>query len=104
MYTITLANGYKIENLTLNGNNYIAQQTVENSVFAENLDAVTISDGVTETTYHNMVLLSNIVRNGKSWIVLGQKSAQQQREEAMMAEIADLKEQLAAAKILLGVE
>lgn len=104
MYTITLANGQKLEALELNGNNYIAKEAVDNSVFAGNLDTVTISDGETETTYHDVALLSNIVRDGKSWIVLGQKTAKQKREEALMAEIADLKEQLAAAKIILGVE
>lgn len=104
MYTIKLSDGKKIENLDLNGNNYIAQEKVEDSVFFGNLDTVTISDGDTETIYHDMVLLSNIVRDGKSWIVLGQKTEQQKREEALMAEIADLKEQLAAAKIILGVE
>lgn len=104
MYTITLANGQKLDNLELNGNNYIAGEVVEDSVFVGNLDTVTIFDGKTETTDHDMMLLSNIVRDGKSWIVLGQKTPQQKREEALMAEIADLKEQLAAAKIILGVK
>lgn len=111
MYTITLANGHKLEGLDLNGNNYIAQEAVDNSVFLGNLDTVTIFDGEAETTYHDMVLLSNIVREGKSWIVLGQKTEQQKREEVLMSEIADLKEklsaaleELAAAKIVLGVE
>lgn len=111
MYTITLENGHKLENLELNGNNYIAGEVVEDSVFVGNLDTVTISDGKTETTCHDVVLLSNIVRDGKSWIVLGQKTEQQKREETLMEEITDLKkklsaalEELAAAKIVLGVE
>lgn len=68
------------------------------------MSKVIISDGETEVSYHDMQLLSNIVRDGQSWIVLGEKTEQQKKEEMLQAEIADLKDQLAAAKIILGVE
>lgn len=71
MYTITLANGTKLENLELNGNNYIAEGVIEDSVFQDNLSSVTITDGETTETYTDMVLISNRVDGGRSWFILG---------------------------------
>ena len=82
MYTITLNDGTKLENLELNGNNYIAEGVIEDSVFEGNLDTVVISDGEVTETYTDMMLMSNIVREGKSWIVLGEKTQQQKKDEA----------------------
>lgn len=81
MYTITLADGTKLENLELNGNNYISDTVIEDSVFEGNLDTVKISDGSTTETFTDMRLMSNIVRDGRSWLVLGEKSAQQKAME-----------------------
>lgn len=81
MYTITLANGTKLENLELNGNNYISETVIEDSVFEGNLDTVEISDGSTTETFTDMRLMSNIVHDNHSWFVLGEKSAQQKAME-----------------------
>lgn len=45
MYTITLANGKKLENLELNGNNFISAAPVDNAFFDGGLSEVTITDG-----------------------------------------------------------
>lgn len=102
MYTITLADGTKLENLELNGNNYIAEGVIEDSVFEGNLDTVTITDGETTDTFANMRLMSNIVREGRSWFVLGEKSAQQIKEEAMAQQMAEM--QKAMSVLLTGEE
>ena len=81
MYAITLADGTQLKNLELNGNNYIAEGVIEDSVFEGNLDTVTISDGETTETFENMCLMSNLVREGRSWIVIGEKTQQQMQEE-----------------------
>ncbi len=81
MYTITLANGTKLENLELNGNNYIAEGVIEDSVFQDNLSSVTITDGETTETYTDMVLISNRVDGGRSWFILGEKSPQEKAME-----------------------
>lgn len=96
MYTITFSDGRKLENLELNGNNYVAQTAVDDSVFSTGMDAITISDGSSEITYQDMVLLSNIVRDGKSWIVLAQKSEQKKMFEALKSENFMLKAQIQA--------
>ena len=104
MYKITLADGTTLENLVLNGNNFIAQTAVDDAVFKDNMATVTImnlEDGTAEQL-EDGVLLSDIVREGCSWIVLGQKSAEQKAEEARDKEIAELRR--AMAVLLTGKE
>lgn len=99
MFTMTLANGTKLENLELNGNNYIAPDVVEDSVFEGNMDTVIISDGTTEETYSDMRLMSNIVRNGQSWIVIGERSKASADVERLQNQVNEL---TAALNTLLG--
>ena len=104
MYKITLADGTTLENLVLNGNNFIAQTAVDDAVFKDNMATVTITnleDGSTEQLKDG-VLLSNIVRDGCSWLVLGQKSAEQKAMEARDKEIAELRQ--AMTVLLTGKE
>lgn len=96
MHTITFSDGRKLENLELNGNNYVAQTAVDDSVFATGMDKVTVTDGDTRIVYHDMILLSNTVRDGKSWIVLEQKSEQKKMFEALESENFMLKAQIQA--------
>lgn len=77
MYTITLANGQKLQGLELNGNNFIAPKVLDDSVFTGNLATVTISDGTDTKIYQDMVLRSNRVEDGRSWFVLGEKTQQE---------------------------
>ena len=104
MYKITLADGTTIENLELNGNNFIAAAVVDDAVFKDNMATVTITnleDGTTEQI-EDGVLLSNIVRDGCSWLVLGKKSAEQKATEAKDKEIAELRR--AMTVLLTGKE
>lgn len=94
MYTITLSNGKKLENLELNGNNFISAATVDSAFFDGGLSEVTITDGSETRIYTDMVLLSNREENGKSWIVLGEKTAQQKEREAMLARMKEFEETL----------
>lgn len=99
MYKITLADGTALENLVLNGNNFIAQTAVSDVVFEGNMASVTITnleDGSTEQI-EDGVLLSNIVRDGKSWLVLGQKSEEEKRLETIDSTFTDL--QMALAEV-----
>lgn len=58
--------------------------------------------GENEEVYTDMVLLSNIVRDGKSWFVLGQKSEQQKAEEYRNRTIEELRQ--AMTVLLTGKE
>lgn len=88
MYTITLSDGTKLKNLELNGNNYISNTILEDSVFEGKLDTVVISDGEKSETFTDMKLMSNRVDGGKSWFVLGEKTAQEKKEEAIATVLA----------------
>ena len=104
MYKITLADGTALENLVLNGNNYVSSTAVGDAIFKDNMATVTITnleDGTAEQI-EDGVLLSNIVREGCSWIVLGQKSAEQKAQEAKDKEIAELRR--AMTVLLTGKE
>lgn len=92
MYKITLADGTVLENLELNGNNYIAEGVIDDSVFKDNLDTVTITDGEDTETYTDMVLISNRVDGGRSWFILDVKSEKQKQEEATARRIAELEQ------------
>ena len=81
MYTITLANGMKLKDLELNGNNYISKEAIDDSAFVNNLAAVTITDGKVTESYTDMVLIGNRVEDGCSWFVLGEKTAQEKAQE-----------------------
>lgn len=83
MYIITLADGTKLKNLELNGNNYIAKKVFEDSVFGSNLSSVTISDGEKTETFTNMVLIQNKDIDGSSWFILGETTEKEAQQAAM---------------------
>lgn len=89
VYSITMADGTVLSDFELNGNNYIADRPIDNAVFAGKLGRITISDGERTETYEDMVLLSNRVENGRSWLVFGQKTQQ----EKAMERLAELESQ-----------
>lgn len=95
MYTITLHDGTKLENLELNGNNFIAEGVIEDSVFTDNLATVVITDGTTTDNYTDMALVINRVENGRSWFVLREKTEQEKMEEARDREIKELRQAMA---------
>lgn len=93
MYSIKLQNGKLLEDLELNGNNYISNTIINDDVFIGNLDSIIITDDDgNETWYSNVKLMSNIERDGKSWFVLGEKSKTEIKEEMLKQTISDLLE------------
>lgn len=96
MYKITLSNGTTLENLELNGNNYIANSPIEDTFLNAGMGTVqftNLDDGTTEII-EDCILLSNIVREGKSWLVFGVKSEDQKEKERLQAENGILRAQI----------
>lgn len=60
MYSITLSDGRKLENLTVNGTNFVSKTKVDEEIFWNNLAAVVISDGKTEKAYENLVFIQQM--------------------------------------------
>ena len=72
---ITLQDGTVLENLKLNGNNFISDTIIESSIFQDNLGNVKIEDedgNITE--YRFMKLIQNIEVDNKSWFILAEQS------------------------------
>ena len=72
---ITLQDGTVLDNLELNGNNFISDTIIESSIFQDNLGNVKIEDedgNITE--YRFMKLVQNIEVDGKSWFILAEQS------------------------------
>ena len=90
MYRITLEDGTVLDNLELNGNNYISETLIDDNVFEDNLDTVEIYDGETAQVHENMKLVANQVFDGKTWIVLAEKSTEDIEKERLEKELVDL--------------
>ena len=72
---ITLQDGTVLDNLELNGNNFISDTIIESSIFQDNLGNVKIEDedgNITE--YRFMKLIQNIEVEDKSWFILAEQS------------------------------
>ena len=59
-YTITLADGQQLTELELNGNNFISKTKVDESIFKDNLETMTVSDGENETVYHDVEFIQQM--------------------------------------------
>ena len=102
MYQITLHDGTVLDELELNGNNYISEKVIDDSVFSGNLDTVTIRNGETAVTYTDMKLLSNRVDGGKSWFVLGEKTEQEKAMERLVASLSVNAESITDVQLALA--
>ena len=92
MYKIQLSNGQTLDNLTLNGNNFISTSKVEDTVFDGGLSTVTFTDTDTgkSQTYTDMVLIANRVFDGQSWFVLAEDTPAEKEKRRLLARIAEL--------------
>lgn len=92
MYQITLKDGTVIKNLELNGNNFISKTEITESMFTDNLEIVTISDGTNESVQENMKLVQIANINSEYWFVLTTKSKQEVENDELRKRLADLTE------------
>ena len=83
MIKIILNNGNEINNLTLNGNNYISNNVLLDDIFTDGLSIVTVIDGDISTEYKNMKLIQNIVLDNKSWFILAEKTEEEILKERL---------------------
>lgn len=90
MYMVTLADGTILDNLLLNGNNFISDTRIDEAVFDGNLDTVRITGPGVDETFENLELASIREDGGKCWIVLRQLSDSELRERNTQADIREL--------------
>lgn len=70
IYKITLADGTVIDNLKMNGTNFISSVEIDESVFDGNLLEVTINDGEKDEVHSNMELVQITKMANEYWFVL----------------------------------
>ena len=97
MYSIKLSDGTEIKNLELNGNNFISDTIIDESIFENNLDKVTIidSEGNIEELSNAKVIFAKVLN--KDSFILVEKTKEDVEKEALYQLLADLTE-----TVLLG--
>lgn len=80
---IILSNGNVIDNLMINGNNYISEKIISDDIFNHGLSIVTVVDGDNSTEYRNAKLVQNIVIDDKSWFILAEKTEEEILKERL---------------------
>lgn len=74
-YSITLADGTKLDNLVLNGNNFVSSTKLTEVNFQDKLSKVTITDDDGKAKdYTDMVLVQVTQMGDESWFILGEKA------------------------------
>lgn len=90
MYKITLQDGTFIENLELNGNNFISDIIIPDSRFSNNLKNIIITDGENIENCEDMMLVANRIVDNKSWFIITEKSEKQKKDELLDTNITDI--------------
>ena len=87
-YTITLADGTVLDNLKLNGDNFISNTAINADIFNENCSPIIVSDGVNSETHNNMEFVQVTEQEpGKYWFVLRELSASELARIKMQSDI-----------------
>ena len=62
MYKLILEDGTTIENLTMNGSNYVSETEIDESIFEDNLSTMTVvdEDAGTEETLENVEFIQQV--------------------------------------------
>ena len=87
-YKITLADGTVLDNLDLNGNNFISMTKVTaEQLTDENLEGVKIDNGETEEEHAHMALVQVQKIGTKYWFILRDKSIDELEKDALVKEL-----------------
>jgi hypothetical protein len=86
-YTVTLADGTVIENLRLNGDNYISETAINAAIFTDNCSPVTIDDGISSEVHDYMELVQISEMGDECWFVLRDIPAEKLAKIRMQSDI-----------------
>ena len=87
IYKITLADGTEIRNLRLNGNNFISDTPISETIFDGNGSTVIINDGETDEFHENMELVQITPVGDEYWFVLRDLTAAELKQIKMQSDI-----------------
>ncbi len=89
---IELADGTKLENLRTNGNNFVSDTPIEDSVFEGNLSTVKITTPEEVAEYQELKLVQNRQFGSAYMFVLAEKTPAEKEKEELMQLLADIAE------------
>lgn len=91
-YSVTLSDGTKLDNLTLNGNNFISSVKMTEADFQGKLSKVTITDDNGKSKdYTDMVLVQVTQMGDASWFILAEKAQDEVSElKAEVEKLSDI--------------
>ena len=92
MYSVKLADDTVLDNLELNGNNFISDTIISDEVFKDNLSTVVVTNEDGSTEHTDMKLIQNKVLGNKSWFILAEKTKEELEKEKFNQLLADLTE------------
>ena len=87
IYKITLADGTETRNLRLNGNNFISDAPISETIFDGNGSTVIINDGETDEFHENMELVQITPVGDEYWFVLRDLTAAELKQIKMQSDI-----------------
>lgn len=87
IYKITLADGTEIRNLRLNGNNFISDAPISETIFDGNGSVVIVNDGETDEFHENMELVQITPVGDEYWFVLRDLTAAELKQIKMQSDI-----------------
>lgn len=87
IYKVILSDGTILDNLTLNGNNFVSKSEIDSSVFTDNLSVVTINDGENDEVHHNMRLIRCYTFDGMWWFILNDISKEEMDREKLRSDM-----------------
>ena len=91
MFKLILADGTEIKNLTRNGDNFISDTKVDESLFAGNLTTLTITDGEDVTIeMNNAELIQQIEYKGKYRLCFRELSERALKDLALESQLQSL--------------
>lgn len=87
IYKITLADGSEIENLTLNGDNFISKTRITEAMFLNNCSPLIISDGTNNEVHEQAELIQLSKTNEEYWFAFRDISVDELEKMKMQSDI-----------------
>lgn len=88
-YTIILADGQKITNLTKNGTNFVSRIRVDENIFVDNLSTMKISNGESDEIYNHVELIQQVEYSDGWYLAFRELTAQELRNMEIDTKISN---------------
>lgn len=87
MYTITLTDGKKIENLEKNLDIYVSKTKIDESIFKNNLKTMKISNGTTEEIFHDIIFVRQMKADENEFFLMFREKTEQEKLDETITDV-----------------